>query len=192
MVNSSKNSLWERTECKPYFNYKLVTARERLQVFSCDSIAIITMINTNKRIRVKLITVINSSLQKGTFAGFLLLRITLIQRFSFWLLRNVYSCGKTPLCQGKTTNGFACLSVCKQSKMWNRGLFLDSREEIWVPEEFILFCFLILRLPNSPTLSLFFSSFLAVKGREQQFHLSACARWVNQYIGFALPKYIFY
>lgn len=85
MKNSSKNSLRERTECKPYFNYNLVTARERLQAFFfCESIATITMININKRIQVKLITVINSSVQKGIFAAFFASKNnTCSKRFSF-------------------------------------------------------------------------------------------------------------
>lgn len=38
------------------------------------------------------------------------------------------------------------------------------------------FLFLLLRLPHSPALSMFFSSFFVIKDGEQHFHLPGCVR----------------
>lgn len=190
-MNSSKNSLWERTECKPYFNYNLLTARERLQDFSCDSIATITMINISKRIQVKLITVINSSVQKGTFAGFFLLRITLIQRgFPFDSSGMCIPVEKHLYTKGK--NKWICMSECVYTKqnVKSKIIFRFKSGDLSA-KRISHFLFLLLRFPHSPALSIF-SSFFVIKDGEQHFHLPVCVRWMNQYIGFELPKYTFY
>lgn len=134
------------------------------------------MININKRIQVKLITVISSSLQKGTFAGFLLLRITLIQRgFPFDSSGMCIPVENHLYAKGK--NKWICMSECVYTKQNVKlKIIFRFKSGDLSAKRISHFLFLLLRFPHSPVLSMFFSSSFVVKGGEQQFHLPVYVR----------------
>lgn len=132
-------------------------------LFSCDSTAKITMININKRIQVKEITVINSSLQKGTFAGFLLLRIMLVQRGFPSDSSGMCVPVEKYLYTKRKTQVVLPVWVYTQSKMWSWRLFLDPRVGIQVPRRISHCLFLLLRVPHTPLLVCSSGDFFSLK-----------------------------
>ena len=134
------------------------------------------MININKRIQVKLITVINSSLQKGTSAVFLLLRITLIQRgFPFNSSGMCIPVEKCLYTKGK--NKWICMSECVYTKQNVKlKIIFRFKSGDLSAKRISHFLFLLLRFPHILAPSMSFSSFFVIKGGEQQFHLPVCVR----------------